>query len=96
VDACAAPGNKSMHLISRGIEQYGESFYQHPIRVIAIDRDKERFALMHRSIHENGYDAFIETRNVDFLEWSCDDCQGVGANGLFMEISFVLIFMSLH
>ncbi|GJD07017.1 Probable 28S rRNA (cytosine-C(5))-methyltransferase [Galdieria sulphuraria] len=77
VDACASPGNKSMHLISKGIEQHGEAFYHNPIKVIAIDRDKKRFELLNRTIRNCGYESYIDTQKVDFLEWNDKECQGI-------------------
>ncbi|GJQ15767.1 hypothetical protein GpartN1_g7558.t1 [Galdieria partita] len=77
VDACASPGNKSMHLISKGVEQHGDKFYNNPIKVIAIDRDKRRFDLLNRTIHSFGYESYIDTQRADFLEWSDKDCQGI-------------------
>eukprot|EP00871_Galdieria_phlegrea_P002697 jgi/Galph1/3428/GphlegSOOS_G2080.1 len=76
LDACAAPGNKSMHLISKALQLNGKEFYKNPIRIIAVDRDKERFMLMKRMIRQCQYDTLIDAYNRDFLQMQVE-CQGI-------------------
>ncbi|GAX19709.1 25S rRNA (cytosine2278-C5)-methyltransferase [Fistulifera solaris] len=69
MDACAAPGNKTTHLAALA-SQFMAGTQQKPCTIHALDRDKQRHALLQRRCEAlvNGDDrVLIQTKQQDFL-----------------------------
>mmetsp|Transcript_26903 Transcript_26903/g.69181 ORF Transcript_26903/g.69181 Transcript_26903/m.69181 type:complete len:253 (-) Transcript_26903:108-866(-) len=76
-DACAAPGNKTTHLASR---MHNEG------KVIAFDKDKERYTLLKRTVAEMGASC-VECVWSSFLDTGHDDERYLDVRGAILDPS---------
>eukprot|EP00744_Colponema_vietnamica_P008823 GILI01012576.1.p1 GENE.GILI01012576.1~~GILI01012576.1.p1 ORF type:complete len:582 (-),score=172.06 GILI01012576.1:84-1829(-) len=65
IDACAAPGNKTTQLAALGKD--------HGIKLMAIERDVERAAMLQRRVDQLGAKDLISVFNMDFFKMASAD-----------------------
>ena len=69
IDACSSPGNKTTHLCALYAAQNSDKVAQKKLRVVAVEKDLERFETLRTRVRHLGASESVTCLNGDFLDF---------------------------